>query len=92
MSKKLLEILLSELKIIRLVCAKQGCGGIAEIPIGKLISVPHLGCPVCGQSFNVNIPNEGFPLAILCQGINFLNAQSDKFQVQFVIPDEAKTA
>src|SRR5436853_624933 len=54
MAEKILKVSLSELETVRLVCKRENCGGVAEIPTARLEAlVGSVQCPSCGQGFAI---------------------------------------
>lgn len=96
MSRELLAFLLSELRTVRILCrgSKNGkrCSGVVELDVSDLPSVfRHLGaCPLCGESFAVliastdGVAQDGF--TPLSRAIQNLNAESSRFEIEFVLP------
>ena len=79
MSERVLKILLSELKTVRLVCAK--CGGTAEMTVVQLGGRNNVACPVCNTVYQ-----SLSQLISLARSIEFLRQQQE-LQLEFVIPD-----
>jgi hypothetical protein len=89
MSEKLLRFLLSELKLVRLLCKKDGCvGGVVELPLNRL-TVIRGGCPLCGNPFHLTMPAQEFtnPLTMFAKSAEWLEMQRDNFAVEFVLKD-----
>jgi len=96
MSKKILELLLQELKKVRIVCKgkRDGkpCGATFEIPMGSLkgfFPEDKCRCPFCGQSFYPEMEGLTFknPFNPLAEAIEGLLAISGKATVTFVIEE-----
>jgi len=52
MAQKIIKIPLGELRTVRFVCVRQNCGGVAEIPVERLGSLPGaVQCPSCNTAF-----------------------------------------
>ena len=90
-AEKILKIPLSELATIRLVCKRQNCGGVAEIPVSRLRNSPSLDkwtCPSCNQAFSVPViggPGGLGGLNALGKSLNNLARTAD-MTVEFVVP------
>jgi hypothetical protein len=56
MAEQNLAIPVSELKTIRLVCLRAGCGGSVEFPSNRLTGLVggHRLCPSCNLPFNIS--------------------------------------
>jgi hypothetical protein len=48
---KRIQILLQDLKLIRLGCHKKGCEGVIEFPVENLDSRSRHTCPFCGAEY-----------------------------------------
>lgn len=54
MSRRLLAFLLSELKLVRLICQRPQCAAVTELSVEALgfrFDKRTPGCPVCGSDF-----------------------------------------
>jgi hypothetical protein len=92
-SEKILKILLSELKIVRIKCkGKHGqngdpCAMIYEVPIENLASVFQQNCcPICGKPFYR--PDSGNPLPSLAAALQMVASVNDTLEIEFVIPNK----
>ena len=87
MSKKLLSFLLSELNIVRVRCQGEKCGGtVVEIPLHLLAEKYNAGkCPVCGHIVQFAQSNH---LADLAAAIKGLQGNSDRVQIEFIVPEK----
>lgn len=93
MSRQYLELLLQELKKVRIACKGQRdgkpCGAVIEVEMANLhgfFPANQCKCPWCGQSFYP--ANEGFvenPFNPLAEAIRNLAAIQDKVSVTLVI-------
>jgi hypothetical protein len=90
MSETLFKFLLSELRFIRLRCKKANCGGVAELPVGRLQAMTGIcRCPSCGEQFLTRqgkFHRDVDSLAAFGIAIGELSS-SEAFDVEFVIPD-----
>jgi hypothetical protein len=91
MSRKLFAFLLSELKIVRIICKRNECNGIIELPTSELRRASSAKCPKCGDDFISN----GFDpnvLGDLDKAIEAATCEKSarKFQIEFVIEDKDK--
>jgi hypothetical protein len=87
MSKKLLAFLLSELKIVRIVCQNQACQTVVEMPLDvfeKGIADP-LRCKFCNQEFNPTHAGTP-PLAAFAAAIQALRGLKNVVDLEFVLP------
>lgn len=89
MSRKLFAFLLSELRLVRVICKRGGCGGTLELPITELYRVASATCPICKEDFH---PSGTDPNTFgkLKAAIEEALQAKDKFAIEFVIPDESK--
>lgn len=83
--------LLGELKTVRLICQREGCGAVTEVTPDKLESVGHRGnCPVCGQDLYPATPfqnaNPIVKLALALQAVQAAQ-KPGAVQVELVMPD-----
>lgn len=86
MAEAILRIPLTELQTIRLVCKRDNCGGVAEIPTMRLDAiVGQVRCPSCGQTFNAKQVGSMNALKGLGLVIKSL-ATEEGFAVEFVVP------
>jgi len=84
MSERILKILLSELKTVRLLCQAKGCQGITELPVSKLKK--GMTCPLCREEFDAS----GFyALHELATAFRLLDSVKDHVQLEFVVPDSS---
>ena len=82
MSKTLFSFLISELKIVRLICKQAKCGAVAEIPVERLSNSKTVTCPSC------QMPYEDGPdgtLQQLGKSIRVLSSHAE-LDVEFVLP------
>jgi hypothetical protein len=88
-AEKILKIPLSELATIRLICKRQNCGGVAEIPVSRLVAlVGQVTCPSCNQAFSVPViggPGGLGGLKALGKSLENLAPTAD-MMVEFVVP------
>lgn len=85
MSERLLKFLLGELKIVRLVCQKAGCGAVVEVSVERLAVALQAGqCPVCRAAY-VGVGQES--LIALARALHDVTLLRDTVQVEFVLPD-----
>jgi hypothetical protein len=93
MSRKLLAFLLSELKIVRVICKSAKCNGngVTEIPIGRIRNTfDSPVCPICRE------PLAADHLIALAKAIEAIHDNQKKpsnpggFDVEFIITDESK--
>ena len=91
MSRKLLAFLLSEFKVVRIICKNEGCGAVTELPMEGLgIGKSFHSCPVCDRILfepDASVNNATY------QGVRGLGlilnsiAKNDKHaDIEFVIP------
>ena len=90
MSKSLLSFYLRELTVIRILCKKEGCGGIVEMPTEKLKGRQDIWCPLCRTEFNV-LSDGHSAFASLGQSIGDLTRMKD-CDLEFVIPADKQIA
>jgi hypothetical protein len=94
MSEKLMKFFLDELTIVRLVCTKNECGGVIEVPMKALaIGGKEFSCPGCRERFNTMLAKalETLePLTMLGCAAQCLEGQNARFKVQFVLPDKSE--
>ena len=91
MSRKLLAFLLSELKTVRIICAK--CGGTAEMTVKQLGARSGLSCPACRNELIEDAygPTK-HPLFALGKAIEHLqDGAPQPFKIEFVLPDESES-
>lgn len=90
MSEKLLKFLLSELKIIRIVCKKDTCGAILELPLRQAgRRHQHFECPVCGTDFRADASDKRNHLEELADAVKRLEgALNDRVGIELVLPGE----
>lgn len=87
MSETVLKFFLSELKVVRIHCKGPTCGAIIETDVAKLGAFFAKGvCPVCGA---VVQPPGNPNLEKLAQAIDGLSRQTDRLEVEFVLPEKA---
>jgi hypothetical protein len=87
MSKRyLVSFLIGDLKIVRVICRKNECGGVIEVPVDKLAGATLFECPICRQVIH---PHNTNPLIPLGKAINDLSNEAfrKEFDVEFVLPD-----
>lgn len=97
MSRKLLAFLLSELKIVRLICQgkRDGkpCGAVIEVPLDNLGSVfingDNCRCKVCSEEFAVHDQggNRHDAFKRLAEVVTAIKAVREHVEVEFVLPD-----
>jgi hypothetical protein len=88
MSEKIIRYLLSEAKIIRVVCQK--CNGAVEVPIDKLATAitQDFTCRFCNHEFTwADHPNAN-PLRQMASVARALRAIEGDIEIQFVFPGE----
>jgi hypothetical protein len=85
--KQPLRVPFGEIKVVRLVCKRENCGGVAEIPVTRLEAlVGATLCPSCGQAFPVKAL--GGIAGLKALGISLTNLVGEQhFMVEFVVPD-----
>lgn len=83
MSKRLLSILLKELKTIRIHCSSNVCSGVIEMATDQLpkMKAGSSTCPLCGASFNL----DNRTLMNLGSAIQLLSEKNQQ-EIEFVIP------
>ena len=90
MSRKLLAFLLSELKIIRLICKRQSCGGVIEVPVDKIspekFDAPK--CPLCGHTLLTVHPDQN-PILKVASAVTAMQRLKNDFEIEFVLNDES---
>ncbi len=96
MSKKYLELLIQELKKVRIACkgTRNGkpCGALIEVAVERLAGffpVDGCKCPWCEQSFypameGLSVKN---PFNSLAEAIGLLRSIQDKAEVTFVVDE-----
>ena len=84
--EKTIKIPLSELRIIRFVCLRKGCSGVAEMHLDRLLGFTgSLVCPCCGKEHMVKqVGAVGGLMAFAMSHGNLTNNQ--EFSVEFVVP------
>lgn len=88
MSRKLFAFLLSELKTVRLVCQRAGCGGVLELTVKRLAENPPApACPLCRTEWFGPVGMSANPLAQLAAAAQAVAANAGSVQVEFVLPD-----
>ena len=88
MSEKLMRFfLLSDIKTVRLVCKRDGCGGIVEVPLRKLELVKFKSCMVCGLPY-FDDPTSEACLHTFFQSVAMLQAEWKHLEIEFVQPAE----
>jgi hypothetical protein len=81
-----LKIFLSDIKIIRIVCA---CGGAVEIPTDKLSAMNSPQCPICTKAFIASRSDgKQDPLLTFAKGITGLPQADDRYHVEFISKHE----
>lgn len=85
--EKSIKIELAELAIIRLVCNRTDCGGVAEMPVARLSGLTgQVLCPSCNQAFPVK--SIGSIGGLKALGVSLANLIGDpSFSVEFAVPD-----
>jgi hypothetical protein len=102
MSEKLFKFLLSEITLLRLRCRNAVCGGVSEMPIGKVGELLKRGhCPFCNQpfhdkadwlsSFNQLTTGSMSAVAIFAECLKLLKAINDRVEIEFVLPDKSES-
>lgn len=91
MSEHILKLMLSELTTVRVHCKAPSCGGIVELPIGKLSTKYRGGeCPLCKTEF-VAINDIGDNPFFLLEKVALMFAKAeDKVEIEFVVPAREK--
>jgi hypothetical protein len=89
MSEHLLKFLLTELSIVRVVCAKPGCGGVVEVLLEQLGKV--IECPVCQadlRDHHAHMPEDKKPgvFAALAEALRMAQSLQGQARVEFVLP------
>jgi len=87
MPENILKIPLRELETIRLVCQRENCGGVAEIPARRLEAlVGQVQCPSCSQPFSIKHVGNISGLKALGMAVKNLTDEND-FSVEFLLSD-----
>ena len=91
MSRKLLAFLLSELRIVRIMCKNKQCGAITELPISHLKSYwSNSKCKVCDFDFTpANDPKN--PFYLLSEAIDRFKMVEDRLDLEFILDDKTAT-
>ena len=91
MSRRLLVFLLSELRIVRLVCKNmaggQKCGAVAEMTIEQMNNPNEQYCKICKARFsdpNNTNPIHGFAHAVLSMQ---QHSNTNAVDLEFIFPD-----
>jgi hypothetical protein len=86
MSRKLLAFLLSELKTVRVICKRDGCGMIYELPVAELETrFKNMTCPACKNLLGHGNEN-GF--AWLSAAVRAFATVKDWVELEFVLKDD----
>jgi hypothetical protein len=94
MSKKFLQILFDEIKIVRIVCRHpvqvgndktEPCGAIIEIPLDKLPTVKK--CPLCTHSLHQSAVLED-PFILLEKALAGFQGLSMDIEMSFILHDQ----
>ncbi len=89
MTETITRVQLAELKTVRIVCRKDGCAGIIELPLADMMT-RNAGldrCPVCGSDYARYFPpgrHLFVELANLLDKLNSIRA----FSLEFTIPSQ----
>jgi len=88
MSRKLFALLLSEIKLLRIVCKSRECGAVLEIPASRLDVQPDgvTKCSRCGETLAAGGLDN--PFSLLARAAVAFKRYADKTDVEFVVPDE----
>jgi hypothetical protein len=78
--------MLEELKTVRLIYGRKGCGAVAEVSVEQLAGTGECRCPKCQGSFHFPTTGQPDPLTSLAWGIQALAKSGEFFRVEFVIP------
>jgi len=90
--ERVFKIMLEDLKVLRLVCARDGCGAVIEMSLEQFLRESHHQCPACGNSYRTTqADGSPSPLAMMAKGIHALAKSKETFRIQFVIPDKSAT-
>jgi hypothetical protein len=83
--EKILRVPLAELQTIRLVCKRENCGGVAEMPTTRLEAlVGEVLCPSCGKPMAPK--SVGAVAGFKALGMSLRNIEDQaSFAVEFVI-------
>lgn len=89
MSRKLWAFLLSDFKIIRVICQNTACQSVVELPIANLASrfEKTSSCKHCGHVF-YNSTNTNNPFTLLAEAIEAFKTRATGVEIEFAIPDE----
>ena len=87
MTETTLKVRLDELTTVRIVCGRQNCGGVIEVPTSKLVGMQwDVKCPVCSKPFLGESPPESV-LADLGKVLDRFSQHA--FKVEFPLRVEA---
>ena len=83
--------LASKLKAVRLVCKRDGCGGVVEVPVAKLVRFEaDLRCPGCGKNSQYEVPDVGRNhLLLLGLALQTAAAHAKESDIEFIIHEES---
>jgi hypothetical protein len=85
MAENVLKIPLKELKIVRLACQEENCGGAIEFPVGRLEGLTGtMTCPSCNCSWVIDKVGEVPGYKALGMALNNL-ARLKGAKVEFVV-------
>ena len=89
MSRELLSILLSELKVIRVRCKTCKSEAIIECPVEKIERTFEYGkCPICKQDLRTPTTDGRSYLVIFAKALEQL-ADDSAFEFEFILPVQA---
>jgi hypothetical protein len=89
MSEKLLKFLLTELKMVRIICKNKDCGAVVELPVDRLEnSFKDFKCPLCREGIRDQTNRED-PFDLLGRAIRKFNEPRvrEHIEVEFVLPE-----
>lgn len=78
---------LSDLKTVRIVCNRNACGGVIELPVVNTAHVHTTKCPKCGDLF-ASVAGGESPYVRLAQVLGEFKHMAQHVGVEFVIPDD----
>ncbi len=92
MRKTTQSVRVADLRTVRIVCLRNKCGGVVEMPLEKVSQFESARCPVCLQDFNAPERTSGHSLEKLRSAIAEVKAMPERLTVEFVIHDENSEA
>lgn len=95
MSERVLKILLSELKTVRLKCQRQTCKSVVEVSVERLEQMfegrDAPACPVCQGSYQHIDGSRPSPFAHFAVAVKRLQQCKDSVEIEFVMPDPGES-